>query len=105
MVVIGSFTLSHLWMILLNRTTIENNQYQQWSKDKERGKRLTIFTRQGRNVFDQGPRSNWKEVMGNHWWQWFVPIAIRRSTPCDGIQFGYNEETLRELEQERQPSA
>jgi hypothetical protein len=77
-VVIGTFTLSHLWLVLLNRTTIENSQFQSWRKARKNGsakeRLIQVFTESGRNVFNQGHKKNWIEVMGNDVLLWFCML-------------------------------
>lgn len=71
---IGSFTLSHIWLVLLNRTTIENSKFQSWNRAKKLGnldKLIEVFTESGKNVFNQGSRKNWAEVMGTKKLLWF----------------------------------
>lgn len=98
--VIGSFTLSHIWLVLLNRTTIENSQFQSWNKDRKagtlNGRLIDCFTEEGKNVFNQGFRQNWCEVMGSNKLLWFVPLSLPPQTEQDGVHFGFNKETLAE---------
>jgi hypothetical protein len=72
---IGSFTLSHIWLVLLNRTTIENSRYQTWNNARKTGRAknrsIEVFTESGKNVFNQGYRKNWIEVMGSKKLFWF----------------------------------
>jgi palmitoyltransferase len=67
--------LSHLWLVLINRTTIENSQFQSWNKDQKSGKTngrlIQGFTESGKNVFNQGWKNNWREIMGSNPWLWF----------------------------------
>jgi hypothetical protein len=85
---IGPFTLSHLWLVLLNRTTIENSQFQTWQKSKS-NQRLEIFTNSGKNIFNQGYQKNWKEVMGDNWVLWFCKyiMVTVRYMKCTNIYF------------------
>lgn len=77
---IGSFTLFHIWLVLLNRTTIENSRYQRWNKARKAGKTkdtlIEGFTESGKNVFNQGYHKNWIEVMGNNKLLWFCKLYI-----------------------------
>jgi hypothetical protein len=72
---IGTFTMSHIWLVLLNRTTIENSQFQSWNKAKKSGdaknRLIEVFTETGKNVFNQGCWENWIEVMGSNKLLWF----------------------------------
>lgn len=118
MIAIGTFTCSHLWLVTLNRTTIENIQFRAWT-NKQSTKKPDTFTHSGKNVFNQGTFKNWTEVMGDKWWQWFckfyssfgcwskenthhnlcfhlVPVAAK--TRCNGVNFGYNSDTLEEYQ-------
>ena len=38
-----------------------------------------LHTKPGENPFDLGPWQNFKTVMGNHWYDWLLPI---RNSPC-----------------------
>lgn len=38
-----------------------------------------LHTKPGDNPFDLGPYGNFKTVMGDHWYDWFLPI---RYSPC-----------------------
>lgn len=75
--IIGPFTMSHLWLILMNRTTIENSQFQKWKKERRSGNTRLIpgFTENGHNVFDQGYKENWVEVMGSDRLLWFCKVT------------------------------
>lgn len=79
---IGTFTMSHIWLVLLNRTTIENSQFQSWNKAKKSGnaqnRLIEVFTETGRNVFNQGYRANWVEVMGSNKLLWFCKFLRSR---------------------------
>ncbi|KAI8881828.1 hypothetical protein K501DRAFT_3434, partial [Backusella circina FSU 941] len=98
--VIGTFTLSHLWLVLLNRTTIENSQFQSWRKARKNGsaneRLIHVFTESGRNVFNQGYKKNWIEVMGDNVLLWFLPL----SSPQNKSHFGYNADVLLEYRDE-----
>lgn len=68
--------MSHLWLVLHNRTTIENLKFQNWKKDKKTGKNtfIPMFTESGENIFDQGIRANWIEVMGDRKLFWLCKL-------------------------------
>ena len=38
-----------------------------------------LHTKPGENPFDLGPYRNFKSVMGDHWYDWFLPL---RYSPC-----------------------
>lgn len=38
-----------------------------------------LHTKPGENPFDLGPFNNFKSVMGDHWYDWFLPL---RYSPC-----------------------
>ena len=38
-----------------------------------------LHTKRGENPYDLGYFGNWKSVMGEHWWQWLLPIQY---SPC-----------------------
>ncbi|CAO0794688.1 unnamed protein product [Mucor circinelloides] len=101
---IGTFTMSHIWLVLLNRTTIENSQFQSWNKAKKSGntknRLIEVFTETGRNVFNQGCWANWVEVMGSNKMLWFLPLSSKQDAQKDGIHYGYNPAVLEEYKQE-----
>ncbi|KAI9498547.1 hypothetical protein BDB00DRAFT_798431 [Zychaea mexicana] len=106
---IGTFACSHLWLLVLNRTTIENIQFRAWSsKTTNRQKRSdtptaiatiptppSMFTQSGKCVFNQGTQVNWVEMMGDCWLYWFLPLSVKLK--CNGFEFDYNENVYREL--------
>lgn len=69
--ILGTFTMSHVWLIIKNRTTIENNIFQKWKAGKSQDRCITMFTETGKNVFHQGKKNNWLEVMGDQKLLWF----------------------------------
>lgn len=85
-VMIGTFTLSHIWLVLLNRTTIENTQFQSWNKARKLGnakdRLIEVFTETGKNVFNQGCRDNWIEVMGDNKLLWFCKYIYIYACYC-----------------------
>ncbi|KAI9354760.1 DHHC palmitoyltransferase-domain-containing protein [Pilaira anomala] len=94
--ILGAFTMSHLWLVLHNRTTIENVKFQNWKEDKKAGEDtfIPMFTESGENIFDQGMRANWIEVMGDQKLLWFLPFHTKQT--IDGVYFGLNLGTLME---------
>ncbi|CEP07453.1 hypothetical protein [Parasitella parasitica] len=101
---IGTFTMSHIWLVVLNRTTIENSQFQSWNKAKKFGnannRLIKVFTESGKNVFNQGCWNNWVEVMGSNAILWFLPFSSKQVAQTDGIHFGYNQQVLQEYRNE-----
>ncbi|KAL0083332.1 DHHC palmitoyltransferase-domain-containing protein [Phycomyces blakesleeanus] len=98
---IGIFTCSHLWLAMINRTTLENINFRQWTdtRKKEGGQDVkppNTFTTTGRNIFFQSVSANWIEVMGDQWWLWFLPLASNHLSKQDGIHFGYNRDVYAE---------
>ncbi|GAA5814170.1 hypothetical protein MFLAVUS_007663 [Mucor flavus] len=90
--ILGTFTMSHVWLIMKNRTTIENNIFQKWKAGKSQDRCITMFTETGKNVFNQGKKNNWLEVMGDQKLLWFLPFSSKQE--LDGVHFGYNPDTL-----------
>ncbi|KAI9250556.1 DHHC palmitoyltransferase-domain-containing protein [Phascolomyces articulosus] len=93
---IGIFACSHLWLLTLNRTTIENIQYRSWaSKNKIKSTSPpSMFTSSGKCIFNQGTRTNWIEMMGDRCLYWFLPLSVKLN--CNGYEFNYNENVYRE---------
>ncbi|KAI9021418.1 DHHC palmitoyltransferase-domain-containing protein [Phycomyces nitens] len=93
---IGIFTCSHLWLVMINRTTLENIQYREWTEAQKKSDKsirpLNTFTATGRNIFFQTMSANWIEVMGDQWWLWFLPLPSKPLAAQDGIHFGYNKD-------------
>lgn len=78
-IVLLCFTGYHTYMLLTNRTTIENLELTVYKGDRsERTTSKTI------NVFDIGYQRNLEEVLGKAPALWFVPI---KTTLGDGILF------------------
>ncbi|CAG8488575.1 16337_t:CDS:2 [Acaulospora morrowiae] len=88
------FTMVHTVYMLQNRTTIESLSF------RSRTYHLRVqfdvgnhssygvaATRAGENLWDLGWKQNWKNVMGNKWWLWFVPVG---NPPGDGQAFPFN---------------
>ena len=79
MVSVGMLTFSHLWLITLNRTTIENLQFRAWKNQKntssvtqsELSQPPPMFTTGGKCIFNRGITENWIEIMGDRWLYWF----------------------------------
>jgi palmitoyltransferase len=69
-----------------------------WRSDEHltRNERRALKKASKLNVYDVGARSNWRQVMGDVWYLWFVPVGEPLS---DGIGFLVNTRTLQELEQ------
>lgn len=103
-IVMSSFTISHLGLVLMNRTTIENTRFQRWKRSKKRGKTdnrlIETFTESGKNVFNRGWKDNWIDVMGNKPLLWFVPLHSEQDTLKDGVHYRVNESVLKEYRSE-----
>ncbi|KAI8991773.1 DHHC palmitoyltransferase-domain-containing protein [Mycotypha africana] len=103
-IVIGPFTMSHIWLIFINRTTIENSQFQKWKKARKAGKAenrlIEMFTETEKNVFNCGLKSNWMEIMGKDKLLWFLPLKSVEDRKIDGVYYRYNEEALQEYRSE-----
>ncbi|GAA5800995.1 hypothetical protein HPULCUR_006435 [Helicostylum pulchrum] len=101
--ILSIFTMSHVLLILNNRTTLENSIFQKWDRARKTGKsqdkRITMFTQTGKSVFDQGKKNNWQEVMGVRKLQWFLPFSSKQVS--DGVHFGYNPDTLVEYNNDK----
>ncbi|KAG9307471.1 hypothetical protein G9A89_017301 [Geosiphon pyriformis] len=88
------FTLVHTSYLFTNRTTIESIGYEsrqyhvrvQFDANNPLGYGVTT-TLPGENLWDLGWRNNFKSVMGNKWWLWFVPLGIPHG---DGLSFPFN---------------
>ncbi|OBZ90978.1 putative palmitoyltransferase ZDHHC20 [Choanephora cucurbitarum] len=99
-IVVGPFTGSHIWLILINRTTIENSQFQHWNKIRQKNQSAEMkpagFTEAGNNVFYQNCNRNWIEVMSDNKWLWFLPFSSKSEVMrLDGVHYGYNQNTLK----------
>jgi palmitoyltransferase len=42
--------------------------------------------RSGANPWDLGPYRNWKNIMGDHWWDWFLPLRYSPCTKHDSLE-------------------
>lgn len=69
-----------------------------WRSDEHlsREERRALKQASKLNVYDVGAASNWRQIMGDVWYLWFVPIGEPQS---DGFSFLVNTKTLQELEQ------
>ncbi|ORY02973.1 zf-DHHC-domain-containing protein [Basidiobolus meristosporus CBS 931.73] len=76
--VAGSGTLLltryHTKLLLNNQTTIEDLQSTRSGGNNE-------------NIYDLGRENNWRAVMGNVWWLWFVPTS---NSVGNGLHFPNN---------------
>src|SRR5947208_10978975 len=76
------FTLVHTTYLLRNRTTIESISFRtrtynvrvQFDTENPLGFGVAT-TRPGENLWNLGWKKNWKDVMGNKWWLWFIPFG------------------------------
>ena len=73
------FTKFHFWLIFNNLTTIEH-------LDEELNKNKT---------YDIGLMNNWKQVMGENFLLWFIPININKGAPVgDGLCWKSKEDLI-----------
>ena len=54
------FMVQHLRIILHNRTQVEQT--------------IRMEPPDSRWIFDVGRSANWRQFMGEHWWEWLLPI-------------------------------
>ncbi|GBC09253.1 hypothetical protein RclHR1_08710005 [Rhizophagus clarus] len=88
------FTLVHTMYVLRNRTTIESISFRtrtynvrvQFDVENPLGYGVAT-TQPGENLWNLGWKKNWKDVMGNKWWLWFIPFG---NPPGDGIIYSFN---------------
>lgn len=64
-----AFSAYHIHLILSNQTTIES--YQKHNYRSQGG----LAPARHVNVFDIGRKRNFKQVMGERWYLWFIPIS------------------------------
>jgi len=76
------FTGYHIYLLLTNRTTIENMELTVYKAD-----RTDPTISKGLNIFNVGYRRNFEEVMGKTPYLWFIPI---KTTLGDGALFPLN---------------
>ncbi|CAG8801518.1 8617_t:CDS:2, partial [Racocetra persica] len=95
------FTLVHTAYVLQNRTTIESLSYRTRTYnvrvqfDPENPSNYGISTtRPGENLWNLGWKQNWKMVMGENWWLWFVPFG---SPPGNGLSYPFNNASYNRL--------
>ncbi|CAG8657625.1 17823_t:CDS:10, partial [Dentiscutata erythropus] len=88
------FSLVHTAYVLQNRTTIETLSFRTRTYnvrvqfDPENPLNYGVATtRPGENIWSLGWKQNWKLVMGDKWWLWFVPFG---SPPGNGLSYPYN---------------
>ena len=70
-VALAMFSGQHLFILLGNRTQVEAV--------------VTMPSGRSRWIFNVGRRANWTQVMGDAWWEWFLPIPHRGGP--DGLTF------------------
>jgi len=58
--VLTLFMVQHLRIILYNRTQVEQT--------------IRMEPPDSRWIFDVGRSANWRQFMGEHWWEWLLPI-------------------------------
>ncbi|KAG0085017.1 hypothetical protein BGZ93_009780 [Podila epicladia] len=87
------FTITHIRLILLNRTTIEDHSTPHhegmlpclrkgWAESEGE------INQGNERLYDMGPKNNWHQVMGPGW-QWFLPVSVVRP---EGP--GYNQKVV-----------
>ncbi|GJJ71091.1 palmitoyltransferase ZDHHC2/15/20 [Entomortierella parvispora] len=109
-ILIVSFTGAHTIYIVQNRTTIESLQdlRNTYIRVQFTDTESTLSTNQGyrpefkvvkvehgEQLWDRGSwLANWKSIMGNSWWLWFVPYG---NTPGDGLHEVYNDSVYKRV--------
>lgn len=90
---LGLFAAFSLYMISKNTTTIEF-QEQRWNyrgidrynyEFDANGKQKKLS-----NIFDLGKRRNFKEVFGDGWWTWLLPVSVTEKVANAGFRNGIN---------------
>ncbi|KAF9276098.1 hypothetical protein BGZ74_003761 [Mortierella antarctica] len=87
------FTVTHIRLILLNRTTIEDHStpHQEgmlpclrkgWAESEGE------INQGNERLYDMGPKNNWYQIMGPGW-KWFLPVSVARP---EGP--GYNQKVV-----------
>ncbi|BFZ61606.1 Palmitoyltransferase pfa5 [Saitoella coloradoensis] len=104
------FSSCHLWYVLSNFTTIE--QINQKSKvyllsvmydpRAPLTGRAVLSTEPGENPWNLGRLENWKSVMGERWYEWFLPMRSKRG---DGWRWEWNEQMVTRLKEQAARSA
>ncbi|KAI8084540.1 DHHC palmitoyltransferase-domain-containing protein [Halteromyces radiatus] len=98
-------TVVHIYLILRNRTTIE--QVATWeqyirlhSSDNDNNTEVAIFRifPPEKRLYDLGLWKNWKMVMGNHWYQWLLPVGTYKDE--DGYVFPYGSHAFEKMLEE-----
>ena len=69
-----------------------------WRSDEHltREERRALKKASKLNVYDVGAGSNWRQVMGDKWYLWFLPVGEPTS---DGFSFLVQTRTLKQLEE------
>jgi len=70
---LAGFAGFHTFLVLRNRTTIENNEPRQ-ALHNEALKRM-----------DTNSRTHWRQVMGNNPWLWLLPVTV--ACQGDGVHW------------------
>lgn len=87
------FTITHIRLILLNRTTIEDHNTPH-SEGMLPCLRKGWAESEGENnlgnerLYDMGPKNNWRQIMGQGW-KWLLPVPVPRP---EGP--GYNQKVI-----------
>ena len=98
-IVLGLFTGWHHYLLLRNYTTIEYMEETRFIGDQNLYRRNRPPLKP-LNIFDLGPAANWRQVMGDSAYDWFLPMA-RHGGGGDGMHFEISKEAQTRLEERR----
>lgn len=90
-----------VYQVLLNKTTLESlekSHYRSVLPPSAYRYRDAPSLESVGNLFDIGRWNNWKQVMGEHWWEWIFPITPRNHTP--GVSFPINPKIWDEIQRQ-----
>ncbi|CAO3586648.1 unnamed protein product [Absidia cylindrospora] len=105
-------TVIQLYLILHNRTTLEHiathEQYIQLSIANTNTSNINDDTKHSnseviclfppeKRLYDIGLWNNWKSVMGDQWYLWFVPTPRPQLFNNDGYAFPYGDQAYRRI--------
>ncbi|KAK9466561.1 DHHC palmitoyltransferase-domain-containing protein [Lipomyces arxii] len=101
---LAPFACTHLFYVLMNTATIEflNRKYRIYTiniaVDPDQPHiRAIVHSEFGMKLWDIGYWQNWKSVMGDNVWEWFLPW---NTTKQDGSLFKYNPAILKKFRDE-----
>ena len=69
--IVGALLFTHAWFVMANSSTLEVKKNHLNSE-----------------VFDTGTYTNTEQVMGEHWYLWWLPITL--GTEIDGVNYPWN---------------